>query len=173
MRKTNSIDVHVRDATSGDAGRIAEIYNYYVLNTAVTFEENTISSSEMESRMGGIRDSCLPWLIGECGGSVVGYSYASRWRTREAYRFSAESTVYVDPRYRRMGVGSVLYAAVLAKLEVCGLHAAIGGIALPNEASIALHERFGFKKVAHFEQVGFKFDRWIDVGYWQRLLSRS
>lgn len=103
-------------------------------------------------------------------GDVIGYAYASKWKGRCAYRFAVETSVYVDSSARGAGVGTVLYEALFAALGGRGIHAAIGGIALPNEASIALHERFGMKKVAHFEQVGFKFDRWIDVGYWQRLL---
>lgn len=103
-------------------------------------------------------------------GDVIGYAYASKWKGRCAYRFAVETSVYVDSSARGAGVGTVLYEALFAALRGRGIHAAIGGIALPNEASIALHERFGMKKVAHFEQVGFKFGRWIDVGYWQRLL---
>ncbi|HEV8248126.1 MAG TPA: GNAT family N-acetyltransferase, partial [Polyangiaceae bacterium] len=98
---------------------------------------------------------------------IVGYAYATRWRTRPAYRFSTEITVYLDPECRRLGIGSRLYEELLAKLQARGVHAAMAGIALPNEASVALHEKFGFSKVAHFKEVGFKFNTWIDVGYWQ------
>ncbi|MGH8166642.1 MAG: GNAT family N-acetyltransferase, partial [Woeseiaceae bacterium] len=97
-------------------------------------------------------------------------AYASRWHGRCAYRFSVESTVYLDPDRTGRGVGKRLYAALIDAIRDLSMRAVIGGIALPNEPSIRLHERLGFRKVAHFEQVGFKHDRWIDVGYWQLLL---
>ena len=100
----------------------------------------------------------------------MGYAYATAWRVRRGYRYSTEVTVYVDPGAGGRGIGSLLYTDLIAALQERGIHAAMGGIALPNDASVALHEKFGFKKVAHFEQVGVKFDRWIDVGYWQRIL---
>ena len=112
----------------------------------------------------------MPWLVAERGGAVVGYAYATRWRPRRAYRFSAEVTVYVAGGLGGQGIGSRLYERLLPVLRERGVHAAMGGIALPNEGSIRLHEKFGFTKAAHFEQAGLKFGRWIDVGYWQLLL---
>ncbi len=97
-------------------------------------------------------------------------AYAVLWKARSAYRFSVEITVYVAPGMAGRGIGSMLYSHLFAALQPLGVHAVIGGIALPNEASIALHEKFGMEKVAHFQQVGFKFNRWIDVGYWERIL---
>lgn len=160
----------VRDADAADASAIAALYNHYVTETIVTFEETPVSPAEIVQRMDAVRSSSLPWLVAVHGSQVVGYAYASSWRPRRAYRFSAEVTVYVSPDLARQGVGFLLYARLLPLLRSSGVHAAMGGIALPNEASVRLHEKFGFRKVAHLAEVGFKFERWIDVGYWQILL---
>ncbi|HEV7431928.1 MAG TPA: GNAT family N-acetyltransferase, partial [Steroidobacteraceae bacterium] len=93
--------------------------------------------------------------------------YASRWKGRCAYRYSVESTVYLEPLAVGQGLGTALYSALFARLQELGCHVVIGGIALPNAASVALHEKFGMRQVAHFAQVGNKFGRWVDVGYWQ------
>jgi L-amino acid N-acyltransferase YncA len=162
--------VKIRAAESSDANALAEIYNHYVLGTVVTFEENPISGTDMEQRIDAVGSSTLPWLVAEKDGRTVGYAYASPWKTRSAYRFSVEVTVYLAPESAGCGIGSLLYGELLAQLQGLGAHAVIGGIALPNDASVALHEKFGFKKVAHFPQVGFKFGQWIDVGYWERVL---
>jgi phosphinothricin acetyltransferase len=102
-------------------------------------------------------------------GRVLGYAYASKWRARPGYRHAVESSVYVDHGQRGRGLGLALYRALLARLEG-RFHAIIGGIALPNAASIALHERLGFRQVACFPEVGHKFGAWVDVGYWQLTL---
>jgi phosphinothricin acetyltransferase len=160
----------VREASASDGAAIAAIYNHYIRETVITFEEEPISAGEMSRRMEAVRSSSLPWLVAEEGGGVVGYAYAARWHARSAYRYSAEITVYLAPGSTGRGIGSKLYAHLFPLLRPRGIHVVIGGIALPNEASVALHEKLGLHKVAHFEQVGFKFDRWIDVGYWQRTL---
>ncbi|AMY12411.1 Phosphinothricin N-acetyltransferase [Luteitalea pratensis] len=165
--------VTIRAAEAGDAPALARIYNHYVRETIVTFEEMEVSFGEMGARLAAITVGGLPWLVAAHDGKVCGYAYASPWRPRSAYRFSVETTVYLDPGITRSGIGSCLYADLLGQLEALGLHAALGGIALPNAASIALHEKFGFRKVAHLTEVGLKFGNWIDVGFWQRLLSAS
>jgi L-amino acid N-acyltransferase YncA len=136
----------------------------------VTFEEEPVAAAEMARRMAEVQAVSLPWLVAEREGTVAGYAYATPWRTRPAYRFSAELTVYVAPDQGGRGLGSALYARLLAAARDRGLHAVMGGIALPNEASVRLHEKLGFEKVAHFREAGFKFGRWVDVGYWQLLL---
>jgi len=163
-------DATVRMATAADAESMVAIYNYYVEETVVTFEEQRVSASDMAQRMADVLSASLPWLVAERAGRVLGYAYASKWRARSAYRFSSEITVYVEREQIGRGLGSQLYDALFPRLAECGLHAIMGGIALPNPASIALHEKFGLKKVAHFSEVGLKFGRWIDVGYWQRTL---
>lgn len=157
----------IRPATLQDAEAITSIYNHYVLNTVVTFEEQAVSATEMGERISETASAGLPWLVIEQAGAVVGYAYASKWKGRCAYRFTVEATVYLAPDAGRQGLGTRLYAALFAELKKKSVHVVIGGIALPNAASIALHEKFGLQKVAHFKEVGFKFERWVDVGYWQ------
>jgi len=159
----------VRSATKSDASAICAIYNHYVLNTPVTFEEEVVTKEDMAARIAKVQ-SGYPWLVAEREGIVVGYAYASRWKSRCAYRYSVETTVYVDNNVCKSGIGSELYVQLIADLKKISMHSLIGGIALPNTASVALHEKFGFRKVAQFEQVGWKFDRWIDVGYWELIL---
>ena len=170
MSERGGREVRVRAASSADAASVAWIYNHYVAHTIVTFEEDAVAVTEISRRIETVRASSYPWLVALYDGGVVGYACATRWRSRRAYRFSAEVSAYVAPGRSRRGIGSRLYESLLDELRERGIHAAMGGIALPNEASVAFHERFGFQKVAHFEQVGCKFDRWIDVGYWQRIL---
>ena len=163
----------IRPAAAGDSAAIAGIYNHYVATTVITFEEEPVSAPDMARRIEDATSASLPWLVAEREGEVAGYAYATPWRARSAYRFSVEVTVYVDPDRSRLGIGRRLYEALLPELHPRGVHAAFGVIALPNDASVALHERFGFAKVAHLREVGYKFDRWIDVGYWQLLLENS
>lgn len=160
----------IRPALPADAETIAGLYNHYVLHTVVTFEEAAIDGTEIAARMREVAAAGLPWLVAEDEGAVVGFAYAGKWKGRCAYRYSVESTVYLHPAAAGRGLGSRLYEALFAALRAKGIHAVIGGIALPNAESVALHEKFGMRKVAHFEQVGFKFGRWVDVAYWQVLL---
>ena len=162
-------DLRIRPATNDDAADIANIYNHYIRDTVVTFEEHEITAADMAGRVASVVANGLPWLVAEHVGSIVGYAYADRWKQRSAYRHSVESTIYLDAGHTGTGLGTRLYQQFLGALPAT-VHAVIGGIALPNPASIALHERLGFAKVAHFHEVGFKFERWIDVGYWQRTL---
>jgi L-amino acid N-acyltransferase YncA len=157
----------IRPATESDAAEIAEIYNHYVRATTVTFEEIEVTPQEMAGRIGQVLSAGLPWLVHEVDGLVMGYAYATRWRERSAYRFSVESTIYLREGQAGKGLARPLYAQLLMALQEAGRHVVIGGIALPNEASIRLHEHFGFEQVAAFKAVGRKFDRWIDVGYWE------
>lgn len=161
----------IRAAVDRDAAALAAIYNHYVTDTIITFEEVPISGAEMWRRVNAVRDAALPWLVAESGGVVVGYAYASKWKDRIGYRFSVETSVYLDATCCGKGHGTALYRELFALLQQCGAQAVMGGIALPNTASVALHEAFGMRKVAHFERVGFKFGAWIDVAYWQRLLG--
>lgn len=160
----------IREAASSDAAGIVAIYDYYVAQTVVTFEEEAVPAADMARRIEAVRAASLPWLVAKEADGVVGYAYAARWRERSAYRFSVEVSVYLHPDALGRGLGTSLYARLFALLEAGGVHAAIGGISLPNAASVALHEKFGMRQVAHFPEVGFKFERWVDVGYWQRTL---
>jgi phosphinothricin acetyltransferase len=162
----------IRLAQPADAEAISAIYNHYVLNTTVTFEEVPVGPEEMRQRIAEVQAN-FPWLVLEEAGRLRGYAYAGRWRVRSAYRYSVESTVYLGPEEGGRGWGTQLYTELLRRLEAARVHAVMGGIALPNAASVALHEKLGFRKVAHFEAVGWKGERWLDVGYWQKLLGQT
>lgn len=164
------VNVKIRNASPSDAPEIAAIYNHFILETVITFEETAISDDEMAGRISEVSEK-FPWIVCVEAGRILGYAYASSWKSRCAYRNSVETTVYLDPTVAGRGLGKLLYQELLNRLRGLGLHAAIGGIALPNEASVRLHEKCGFEKVAHFKEGGFKFGNWIDVGYWQVLLT--
>lgn len=159
--------ITIRAAKASDAEAIAGIYNHYILNTAITFEEQAIEKADILARMKEVDESALPWLVAESEGRLAGYAYGGRWKGRCAYRFSVESTIYLAEASKGRGIGAELYGALLAELRHRKLHVAVGGIALPNEPSVKLHEKLGFQKVAHFKEIGYKFEKWIDVGYWQ------
>jgi L-amino acid N-acyltransferase YncA len=159
----------IRQATLDDAAAICGIYNDYIANSVITFEEEAVSVEAMRGRIADVSGR-YPWLLFEQEQQIAGYAYATAWRARAAYRHSVESTVYLSPRFQRQGIGTKLYRELLSRLRAQAVHQVIGGIALPNAGSVALHEALGFKKVAHFAEVGRKFERWIDVGYWQLAL---
>jgi len=165
-----SMNICVRPAVATDAAVIARIYNYYVRNTVITFEEEPVSEQTMAARVADSQNASLPWLVAELGGIPVGYAYANKWKVRSAYRYSVETTIYLEHGHEGQGIGKRLYSELLSLLRARGIHVAIGGAALPNEASVALHEKLGFERVATFRQVGFKHNRWVDVAYWQLVL---
>lgn len=161
--------MQVRACRPEDIPSICDIYNHYILNTAITFEEEPVTVDTMQQRIEAYT-KVYPWFVCEDAGRVVGYAYATKWRERAAYRHSCEITVYVDKEQGRKGYGKALYAELLTKLgQSC--HLILAGIALPNDASVGIHESFGFQKVAHFSQVGRKFNQWVDVGYWQKVIQ--
>ena len=159
----------IRACTTADATAICSIYNHYVRETVITFEEAPVAAPEMAQRIVDVATR-FPWLVAEDGNEVVGYAYATPWKTRSAYRFSVERTVYVAPGQTGRGLGTALYRELLDALRKQGVHSVVGGIALPNAASITLHEKLGFKKIGQFVEIGRKFDRWVDVGYWELIL---
>jgi len=160
----------IRKVTFDEIQQICDIYNHYIQNTIITFEENPVSYKEMKKRIVEIT-SCLPFFVYTENEEIIGYTYASKWKGRCAYRFSVEATVYLKAGKLGKGIGTKLYTALLNDLRKRNIHAVLGGIALPNKESQHLHEKFGFKKVAHFTEVGYKFNKWIDVGYWELLLK--
>lgn len=162
--------IRVRDAVAADAARIASIYNYYISNTIITFEVKEITEAMIVDRLHHVLADGFPWIVLEIDQTIVGYAYATKFRDREAYRYTAESTVYLDPKQTGRGYGARLYRELLDRLKGMGIHVVIGVVSLPNPASIRLHEALGFKQTAHLQQVGFKFGQWIDVGDWQVIL---
>lgn len=161
----------IRSATPADTQGMLEIYNHYILNTVVTFEEHALFAQDLWHRVDHVKAAGLPWLVAEENEVIQGYAYASIWKARAAYRYTAEVTVYLAADCIGRGIGTTLYSALLVQLRAQGIHTVMGCIAVPNPASVALHEKLGFIKVAHFSEVGFKFNRWLDVGYWQKILN--
>jgi len=161
----------IRPVTKQDAQAIVDIYNHYVENTVITFEEDCIDSNEMSKRIEKVIDSDLPWLVISENKVILGYAYATPWKARSAYRYSVEATVYLAPKEQGKGLGTQLYQALFSELKQKSIHSVLGGITLPNPASIALHEKLGMTNVAHFHQIGRKFDQWLDTGYWQITLD--
>jgi len=159
----------IRPVTSADAASIAAIYNHYVRNTIVTFEEVPVAVDEMARRIAETTTS-YPWFVSEDDGKLQGYAYASSWKRRSAYRLAAESTVYLAPEAVGRGLGRPLYGTLIAEMRSRGLHCAIAGISLPNPASVAIHEKMGFAPIGRFREVGWKLGRWVDVGYWELIL---
>ncbi len=162
--------VTIRPAAADDAQDIARIYDHYIANTIITFETESVDAGDMAERITGTLAIPLPWLVAEADSKLLGYAYASKWKGRCAYRYAVESTVYLDPDATGNGAGTLLYESLIQETRKLGMHAMIGGIALPNDASIQLHEKLGFEKIGHFREVGYKQDRWVDVGYWQLML---
>jgi len=161
----------IRPATINDAAAICNIYNYYIDNTFISFEYERVSIETMQSRIENTTAD-YPWLVYEEHGEIVAYVYANRWKAREAYRHILESTVYASHKLSTKGVGTKLYQALFDLIEKNQKHtkvkALMAVIALPNEASIALHKKVGFVEAGYFKQVGYKFDDWIDVAYYQK-----
>jgi phosphinothricin acetyltransferase len=161
----------IRSASTNDLEAITAIYNHYICNTAITFEEVEITCEQMSERINTVQSSSLPWLVAEISGQVAGYTYAGKFHNRSAYRFTVETTIYLVHTISGKGIGTKLYRELISILKQQNLHSAIGIITLPNQASVSLHEKFGFKKVGHFAEVGCKFNNWQDVGYWQVTLN--
>jgi L-amino acid N-acyltransferase YncA len=163
--------VRIRAATPDDAAALAEIYAPFVSASHISFETEPPDSAGIRTRMADGGD-LYPWLAAEGEtGELAGYAYATRFRAREAYRFAVETTVYLRPGAEGQGLGRRLYAPLLAILEAQGFSRAIAAIALPNQASVRLHERLGYAHAGTYSQVGYKLDRWWDVGLWQRPLA--
>lgn len=162
--------INIRLAQVRDAADILAIYAPYCESTTVTFEVVPPSLATMEERIERITTE-YPWLIGEIDGRVAGYVYASRFRERAAYRWTAEAAVYVALDSQRRGLGRAMYTALFSILQTQGLFRAVAGITVPNPASVGLHESLGFKQVGLFPAVGHKDGTWLNVGWWQLALQ--
>ncbi len=144
----------IRAATESDAQAIADIYNHYIANTVVTFEEQPVSRSDIIDRIKKITDSSLPWLVAEDAGMIIGYAYAGKWNLRGAYRHTVETTVYLSPASVSKGWGTQLYQVLFDTLRQKSIHVVIGGITLPNLASVALHEKIWHEAGRPFQRGG-------------------
>jgi phosphinothricin acetyltransferase len=159
----------IRPVTADDAAAVCGIYNYYITNTVITFEEDELKPAAMEARIRDIAGK-YPWFVWEDNGEILGYAYAHQWHDRAAYRFSAEDSVYLRHDILGRGIGWQLLGRIIADLRKTDVHALMSVITVPNERSTALHESFGFKKVGEFREIGYKLNSRLDVGYWELLL---
>src|SRR5215472_5470769 len=166
------MDKRIRSVTLDDARAVSEIYAPFVSDAATSFETVPPDAAEVERR---IKDKTpkYPWLVFEADGMVLGYAYGSEHRTRQAYRWSADVSVYTHERARKRGVGRALYRVLLDLLRRQGYFNAYAGITLPNPASVGLHEAMGFKPVGVYSRVGYKLGRWHDVMWLQLRLSEE
>ena len=160
----------IRLATVADAAQCAAIYGPYVNATAVSFEMEAPSAEAVAGRIENTLQR-FPWLVCDAGGDVLGYAYAGPHRQRAAFQWAVEVSVYVEDGSHRRGVGRALYTSLFACLRVLGYFKAYAVIALPNDASVGLHEAVGFQHVGTFDDVGYKLGRWHPVGYWELSLQ--
>ncbi len=159
----------IRPVKISDAEKILDIYNYYVEHTVATFDLELLSLDTFTDKIKSIILN-YPFIVYEEDNEILGYAYGSKFRPKPAYNKTVESTVYVKHGAHGKQIGTQLYADLLALLKRNNLHIVLGVLTLPNEASVKLHEKFGFKQVAHLKEAGFKFDKWHDVGFWQLTL---
>ena len=164
-----SAPVTIRLACDSDIQQMRDIYLPVVRETSISLEVEPPTLEEFRRRVGDTLKT-LPWLACEAKGRILGYAYAGRFRSRAGYRWSVEVSVYVDNRYRRLGVGAGLYSVLLEGLRILGYFNAYAGITLANSASVNLHERLGFKLLAVYPSVAFKMGGWRDVGVWHLAL---
>jgi|TergutMp193P3_1026864.scaffolds.fasta_scaffold31506_2 phosphinothricin acetyltransferase len=164
----------VRDARPEDAQALLDIYAPYVETTWVTFETQVPAPDEFRRRIEQYRLTLgLPYKTAELHGEIAGYAYAHPYHERDAYRFTAEISVYVKQGLGRNGIGTELYKVVLRELVERGFHTVMAILGYPNEASKRFHEKFGFREAGHFHEVGYKFGRWLDVGYLEKILQKE
>ena len=162
----------IRPVTKADAVAICDIYNHYIDHTVISFEYDRVSTETMQQRIENTIAK-YPWLVYEEQGVVIAYAYANLWKERKAYKHVLETTVYASHTMTTKGVGTELYQALFDWIEhqsPIKIKSLMGVIALPNDASVALHKKMGFVEAGYFKEVGFKFDQWIDVAFYQKFL---
>jgi len=161
----------IRLATIHDAEQILEIYAPYIQTTSISFEMIVPSKEEMEKRIELVLVN-NPWIVFQEGKSIVGYAYASKHCERAAYKWAVDVSIYIAQDCRGKGIGKALYTALISILRLQGYCNVYAGIGLPNDSSVGIHEYFGFSKIAHFNNVGYKFGQWHDVGWWEMILQQ-
>lgn len=162
--------ITLRLATSADAKQLLAIYTPYVADTTITFECKIPSVHEFASRITHIL-SKFPYYVALVDGEIAGYAYASPYRTREAYHWTAETTIYIHQAHRGYGIGSMLYSALEETLKTQGVITMLACIAYPNPPSVQFHETMGFHKVGHFSKCGYKMDQWLDVVWMEKQIG--
>ena len=163
----------IRPAKPADAAAICAIYNYYIENSSHTFEEKAVTQEEMEGRIIKIGERYTYLVSVDGSGEINGYAYVNTWKERSSYRFTVELSIFVSESCRGKGIGSELMEKLLGEIRKTDIHTVISGIVLPNDGSVALHEKFGFKKAGHFFEAGKKFGKWHDVGYWELIIRNT
>ena len=156
----------IRNVQIVDAQELLDIYNYYVVNTVITFDLEALSLDAFKEKIATV-SADYPFIVYEENSEILGYAYGSKFRPKPAYNNTVESTVYLKHGAQGKQIGSKLYNELLFLLKQKNVHVVLGVLTLPNEASVKLHEKFGFKEVAHLKEVGLKFGKWQDVGFWQ------
>ena len=156
----------IRNVQIVDAQELLDIYNYYVVNTVVTFDLEPLSLDVFKEKITTV-SADYPFLVYEENSEILGYAYGSKFRPKPAYNNTVESTVYLKHGYQGKQIGSKLYEELLYLLKQKNTHVVLGVLTLPNQASVKLHEKFNFEKVAHLKDAGLKFGEWQDVGFWQ------
>lgn len=159
--------IFLRQATVADAKQLLSIYAPYVTDTTVTFEYDVPSKENFSDRISSTLQ-IFPYYVAIANGEIVGYAYASPFRTRTAYNWVVETTIYIKQDFRGSGIGSMLYSALEKTLKEQGILTMIACIAYPNPPSIAFHERTGFTKVGHFSKSGYKLGQWVDVVWMEK-----
>jgi L-amino acid N-acyltransferase YncA len=167
--------MNIRPVEISDAAQIKEIYNHYIKTSPATFETEPIGTAEMEKRIREKLEGNYPFLVAAEvtaeNEEITGYAYAAQFKPRAAYRHTVEISVYIKDGFNSKGIATLLYERLFHEISRLGFHAVIAGISLPNEPSVKLHEKFGMKQVAQFKEVGFKFGKWVDTGYWEIVIN--
>lgn len=164
----------LRDATEGDIPSMLAIYNHYVANSTVTFDEEPLTLAEMREKFAKVAQLGYPWIVAESAGSgeVLGYAYVVPWKSKAAYRFTVENSIYLGAAATGKGIGTALMTELLPRAKAAGVKEVIAVIADKGaEASLAIHRRFGFTEIGHMGKVGFKFDRWLGTYLLQKSLK--
>lgn len=157
----------IRDVLSSDISSICDIYNHYVEHSSATMEYDIVDEEYFNMKINSSLKSGHFWLVAEHNNQIIGYAYSSQWNPRKGYNHTCEISIYLSPNIISKGWGTRLYTELFDRLKKSGILVIIAVITLPNTSSVALHEKFGMKKVAHFPKMGIKFDTWLDVGFWQ------
>lgn len=156
----------IRNVRIEDSKEIVDIYNHYILNTCVTFEMEKLTPKDMEERIKN-KIGKEPWIVYEEDNKVIGYAYVGEWRSKAAFNFTKEVSVYLSIDEKSKGLGTKLMAELIKVCKEYGIHTLISVVTVPNDISEGLHKKFGFKKAGYFEEVGFKQEKWLDVAFWQ------
>ena len=160
----------IRNVLNSDIPQVVEILNHYVRNDSCTFQIDPYSVAEISEKIAEIT-KVYPYIVMEEDNEVISFAYASRWREKQAYDKSAETTIYLNPQQKHRGLGKILYQELIEQLRQKNFRLLVACLTLPNPSSVRLHESLGFEKAGEFRDAGYKFNRWCDVGFWQKVLK--